>query len=106
RGLLNERFAVASDTKYESPWLKVGISPHAPYSIEPTGCTTCLRFARDQVRPLAMHLAETPDEAAFLADHTGPFRRLWDVIGAWDDRVPKFAGGPIRFAKSLGLLDY
>jgi len=26
--------------------------------------------------------------------------------GRWDDAVPRFAGGPIRFAHALGLLDY
>ena len=56
--------------------------------------------------PLATHLAETPDEATFLADHTGPFRDLWSYIGAWDQDVPSFAGGAIRFAKATGLLDY
>jgi hypothetical protein len=41
----------------------------------------------------------------FLAEHSGPFRELWDRLGAWDDSVPRFPGGPIRFAASLGLLD-
>jgi cytosine/adenosine deaminase-related metal-dependent hydrolase len=31
---------------------------------------------------------------------------LWIAIGGWDDQVPKFDGGPIRFAKAVGLLDY
>ena len=55
--------------------------------------------------PLATHLAETPEEREFLANHTGAFARLWESLRAWDDQVPTFAGGPIRFAESLGLLD-
>jgi cytosine/adenosine deaminase-related metal-dependent hydrolase len=66
-----------------------------------------LEFAKANGRPLATHLAETAEEAIFLADHSGPFRHLWEVgVNAWDDSVPRFAGGPIRFARELGLLDY
>jgi aminodeoxyfutalosine deaminase len=107
RGLLNERFAAAADTSCESDYLRVGITPHAPYTVEPEGYARCLAFAKEHNRPLATHLAETPEEATFLASHSGPFRNLWEVgVNAWDDAVPRFAGGPIRFARDLGLLDY
>jgi cytosine/adenosine deaminase-related metal-dependent hydrolase len=104
RGLLEQRFAPASDLSSESRFLRVGISPHAPYSIEPAGYRKCLEFALARGRPIATHLAETPNETEFLAEQSGPFRRLWDHLGAWDDHVPRFIGGPIRFAESLGLL--
>ncbi|HEY1923135.1 MAG TPA: amidohydrolase family protein [Tepidisphaeraceae bacterium] len=107
RNLLEERFAVASDTSAESDFMRVGITPHAPYSVEPDGYARCLDFAKSNNRPIATHLAETAEESEFLASQTGPFRHLWEVgVNAWDNAVPKFAGGPIRFAKELGLLDY
>jgi aminodeoxyfutalosine deaminase len=106
RGLLGERFAVASDATYESDFVGVGVTPHAPYSIEPEGYRHCLDFAIRTGRPIATHLAETLDEAPFLAENAGPFRKLWDVLDAWDDKVPRFVGGPIRYARELGLLDY
>jgi cytosine/adenosine deaminase-related metal-dependent hydrolase len=81
------------------------ISPHAPFSIEIDGYRRCAEAARRANVPIATHLAESPDEAAFLADHSGPFRRLWETIGGWDDAVPRFAGGPLRMAKEVGLLD-
>jgi len=83
---------------------RIGISPHSPYSTEPAAYLACIEAAKKFALPLTTHLAESPDEAQFLAHHTGPLRDLWDSLG-WDDQVPKFAGGPIRFAKSLGLLD-
>ncbi len=107
RGLLEERFALAADVSQDSPLLRVGVTPHAPYTVEPQGYRRCLEFARATQRPIATHLAETADEAEFLAKHTGAFRRLWEVgVNAWDDDVPKFSGGPIRFAHELGLFDY
>ncbi|MCQ7029692.1 hypothetical protein MRO55_24635, partial [Escherichia coli] len=62
-------------------------------------------IAKQSGFPLATHLAESADESTFLAEHQGPFRKLWDYLKAWDENVPHFPGGPIRFAKSLGLLD-
>lgn len=106
RGLLDERLATATDLSNESEWLRVGVSPHAPYTVEPEGYKKCLDFARREHRPIATHLAESPDEATFLEHATGPFRELWDALNHWDDRVPKYVGGPIRFARDLGLLDY
>lgn len=82
-----------------------GISPHAPYSIDASGYHACLNAAQSRGLALATHLAESPHEAEFLADHTGPFRELWDAMGAWEPTVPKFSGGSIRYARSLGLLD-
>ena len=106
RGRLEEQLAVATDTSEESDRLRVGVTPHAPYSIEAAGYRRCLDFAVRTGRPIATHLAETADEAPFLADHTGPFRRIWGILDAWDEQVPRFVGGPIRYAKSLGLIDH
>jgi len=106
RGLLDERFAAATDTSHETDRLTIGVTPHAPYTVEPPGYARCLEFARTG-RPLATHLAENPEEAEFLAEQTGPFRRLWEVgVNAWDDSVPRYHGGPIRFARDIGLLDH
>ena len=106
RGLLDERIALAIDRSQEGDRVRIGITPHAPYSVEADGYRRCLDAARSAGLPLATHLAETPDEAGFLAAHAGPFRELWEYLGGWDDQVPTFAGGPIRFAKANGLLDY
>jgi cytosine/adenosine deaminase-related metal-dependent hydrolase len=106
RGLLEERVAIAADESLAGPRLTIGITPHAPYSVEPDGYRRCLEAAKARHVPLATHLAETKEEAMFLASHSGPLRELWDQWLTWDDLVPKFVGGPIRFARDLGLLDY
>ena len=107
RNLLEERLKLALDAAHETDRLRIGLSPHAPYSVEPFGYARCLTLARERALPLATHLAETPFEALFLRDHSGPLRdEVWDKWLTWDDQVPTFEGGPIRFAHALGLLDY
>jgi cytosine/adenosine deaminase-related metal-dependent hydrolase len=108
RGFLEPRLAAAIEPipPSQNSTVAIGITPHAPYSIESAGYERCLQTAKASHLPLATHLAETPDEATFLAGHTGPFKELWDLLRAWDDKVPTFTGGPIRYAKSIGLLDY
>jgi aminodeoxyfutalosine deaminase len=105
RGLLEERIAKAIDERDAGERLQVGLTPHAPYSVEVPGYERCLRVARQRYLPLATHLAETRDERAFLTEHAGPLRALWDQL-PWDDAVPTFPGGPIEFAAAIGLLEY
>jgi cytosine/adenosine deaminase-related metal-dependent hydrolase len=106
RNLLESRLRAALDDSGASDRLRIGVSPHAPYTVEAEGYRRCLEIAKERGVPLATHLAESKEEAIFLSDHTGSFRELWDAIGAWDNQVPTFAGGPIRFAESIGLLAF
>lgn len=106
RHLLEDRLMAAIDTADATSRLIIGLSPHAPYSVELHGYRRCLEIAKDQSLPLATHLAESIAEADFLADHSGPFRQLWDDLLGWDQNVPRFPGGPIRFAQSTGLLSH
>ncbi len=104
RRLLDERLAAAIDETCITDRLRIGITPHAPYTVESDAYSQCVDAAQLRGLPLATHLAETADEAAFLADHSGPLRELWNYLGFWDDQAPRFAGGPIRLAHFLGLL--
>jgi cytosine/adenosine deaminase-related metal-dependent hydrolase len=98
-------FQQAVDQSMQREGLRSGIEPHAPYSLSIGGYRRSVDYAREHGLPICTHLAETPDEAEFLAQHTGPFRRLWEEIGGWTEGVETFDGGPIRFAESAGLLD-
>lgn len=103
---LDSRIAAAIDQTSATGLFRAGIEPHAPYSLDLNGYRKCFEVARRNNIPLTTHLAETPDEAIFLADHSGPFRRLWDTMGAWTEGVSRSPGGPIRAMSQLGLLDY
>jgi cytosine/adenosine deaminase-related metal-dependent hydrolase len=106
RNRLEPRLAAAADRRWDSDYLRAGISPHAPYSVEPGGYLRCLQAARAGRYRLATHLAESAGEAEFLAEHGGPLRLVWEELGGLDSAVPRFSGGPIRLAQELGLLHY
>jgi cytosine/adenosine deaminase-related metal-dependent hydrolase len=106
RGLLEERLAIAADVNDAAGNERIGISPHAPYSVEPQGYRRALEVAKQKKLPLATHLAESADESEFLARHSGNLMKVWDFVAGFDEAVPRFEGGPIRYAKSLGIVDY
>ncbi len=84
--------------------IAIGLSPHAPYSTQwPLG-QLALRAARQlrqlvrsqtgggrAIIPLAMHLAESVDEASLLTEQTGPFRDLFQRLGVWPKQPPELA---------------
>jgi len=97
----------AIDRMHESDRLRIGITPHAPYTVDLPGYRESVALARQHELPLATHLAETPHERDFMETHAGEFRGLWNQIGQWEDGVETFrGGGPIDFAHAIGLLDY
>src|SRR3954464_14890835 len=85
--------------------LRIGLTPHAPYTVDLPGYRRSLELTRERQLPLATHLAETREERPFLESQSGPFRELWNTLGLWAERVETFRGSPIEFAKSVGLLD-
>lgn len=104
RALLEERLAMAVDASLASETLSIGVSPHAPYTVEPDAYRRCVAVARERRLPICTHLAESPEESAFLNEHAGPLRELWRALGTWDDAVPRWAGSPVALAEATGLL--
>jgi cytosine/adenosine deaminase-related metal-dependent hydrolase len=104
RVLLEERLAAAVDATDATERLTIGISPHAPYTVEPAAYRRCVAVARERGLPICTHLAESPEEAEFLNAHAGPLRTLWERLGTWDNQVPRWAGTPVEFARDVGLL--
>jgi len=106
RSRLEERLAAAIDTSQTTNRLTIGITPHAPYTVDLEGYQKCIAAAHNHHLPLATHLAETPDETEFLVSHQGPFRELWDKLGLWQEPVKTYHDSPLRFADAVGLLRF
>ncbi len=66
-----------------------GLSPHAPYSV----ATGLFQQAATAGVPLAIHLAESPEERTLLHSHTGPLVGFLKDLGVWaaEQLVPDYA---------------
>ncbi len=80
----------AATRRYER--IRVGISPHAPYTVSPGTYENAIRTARHHGAAICTHLGENPEERTFIADATGPFRDLLDRLQLWNDNVAQAVG--------------
>ncbi|MFT3785734.1 MAG: amidohydrolase family protein [Tepidisphaeraceae bacterium] len=106
REQFSARLTTATDVSMQTDRLHVGLSPHSPYTVDRRGLEECLWLAKNNELPLSIHLAESRDEADFLLHRSGPFRKLWETTGMWNDDVPLEHATPVRMAHALGLLDH
>jgi len=84
--------------------LKFGISPHSPYTVEPDGLRRCAQQAARYNMPICIHLAESPDEEAFVQRAIGPLRDYLIELGVWDEHVPASGCDVITLAIETGVL--
>lgn len=92
----NSRNASANDSLTTT-----GISPHAPYTVHPQLIERLVDEASSRELPVAMHLAESPEELELLADGTGPFRELLDERSMWDAAAIPPGTTPLDYLRVL-----
>jgi 5-methylthioadenosine/S-adenosylhomocysteine deaminase len=79
----------------------LGVSPHAPYTVSAPLYEAVVAFARRERLPIAVHLAESKEETAFVRDGAGPFADGWRARA-----IPVAAHGctPVEFLRRQGVL--
>lgn len=85
--------------------LSVGLSPHAPYSLSEPLLLRCADLLRREHLPTTMHLAESPEEVAYIGLGLGPI--VSDLLPAVGRRSPSHrvcGESPVAFLDRLGLL--
>lgn len=84
--------------------LRIGLSPHAPYTVTEADLSRTAELARASGAPLAMHFLETTDEVRWLSDGTGPVAAFLRKNG-----LPNAEGfsptDPIDLLQRCGVLD-
>jgi 5-methylthioadenosine/S-adenosylhomocysteine deaminase len=78
--------------------VRLGLSPHAPYSAGPA---VFLAAAAEAGVPLSTHLAESEDERRVVCAGSGPMCEFFRSLGAWDDvAASHFVGhaSPVQMA--------
>ena len=85
--------------------VRVGLAAHAPYSVGPAAFAALDAAVRARFPgPRSIHLAESPEEVAFLRDGRGPWRELLDRIGRWDPAWTAPGCRPVEYLDRLGWL--
>ena len=72
--------------------VRIGISPHATYTVSLNAYEHALRIARHHGARICTHLGENPEEREFIANGQGPFRDLLVKLGMWNDAAAATVG--------------
>ena len=86
----------------ETPLVRVGVSPHAPYSVSDALFAATAGYARDQRLPIAVHIAESEDETRLVTSATGAWAEGHRSRGI---PVVVRAESPVRLLEKNGVLN-
>jgi 5-methylthioadenosine/S-adenosylhomocysteine deaminase len=75
------RLSIEGMRHHATDRIRIGISPHAPYTVSPPLYREAARWARALRLPIALHLAESHQEVEFLRAGAGPFAEAWSRRG-------------------------
>lgn len=93
--------AVARLSQLTSHLVRLGVSPHAPYTVSDALYRATAEFARRNRLPVAAHLAESREETALVRDGSGPFA---DALLARGITVRAQHCSPVEYLLRLGVL--
>src|SRR6266498_3763338 len=82
--------------------LRLGGSPHAPYTVSDPLYRAVADLARGAGLPVAMHLAESRAETQLVREGSGPFA---DALRARGIAVPAPHCSPVQYLLRLGVLE-
>jgi cytosine/adenosine deaminase-related metal-dependent hydrolase len=96
------REQVAAARTLETPLVRVGVSPHAPYTVSDQLYGAATRFALDAQLPMALHIAEAEVESLLVEQGRGRFA---DGLRARGIAVRPRAASPLALLERLGVLE-
>ncbi|MDQ2798228.1 MAG: amidohydrolase family protein, partial [Armatimonadota bacterium] len=92
---------IAAHRRHASARVRVGVSPHALYTIRPALFETINAYVSAQNLPTSIHIAESPAESALTERGEGPFAEMYARRGiTW--QPPHVS--PTQYAAQMGAL--
>ena len=80
---------------------RVGVSPHAPYTVSEPLFRRVARFAQQDGLPIAVHVAESQEETELIRYGAGPFA---EALRARGIVVEPHHCSPVQYLRELGVL--
>jgi 5-methylthioadenosine/S-adenosylhomocysteine deaminase len=100
--LADLRHRVATLSRFAGERVRIGVSPHAPYTVSAPLYEAVARWACVEGLPVAVHVAESRAESAFLAEGRGAFADAWRGRGI---PLPSPLGfTPVAWLERCGVL--
>lgn len=84
-----------------TPTVRLGVSPHAPYTVSGPLYESVATFARREQLPIAVHVAESNEEVALICDGAGPFA---DALRARGITIESRRCSPISYLADRGVI--
>ncbi len=85
--------------------LRLGLAPHAPYSVSPRLLCELKQLASQYEVPFSCHVAEFPEEVRFLRHGGGELEAFLKERGAYDADWRPPGQSPAAYLDGLGVLD-
>jgi 5-methylthioadenosine/S-adenosylhomocysteine deaminase len=85
-----------------SRMVRVGVSPHAPYTVSDDLYRQVAGFGREHGLPVAVHIAESAEETEYVVRGEGPFAQLLSQRGI---EVKSRARTPVELLRDTGVLE-
>ncbi len=95
------RARVSAARALDTRLVGTGVSPHAPYTVSAALFRAVASYAREHALPIAVHIAESEAETAFVRDGGGPFAERLRARGI---AVSPQARSPIALLADTGVL--
>jgi cytosine/adenosine deaminase-related metal-dependent hydrolase len=96
------RQRVADLRRFTSERVRLGVSPHAPYTVSAALYRAVAEFAVQEQLPIAVHLAESEAESELVTGGGGPFAKAWSLRGI---PLPDSSGAsPVAWLDAHGVL--
>jgi cytosine/adenosine deaminase-related metal-dependent hydrolase len=95
------RARVAELAPKQTDLVRLGISPHAPYTVSDVLYAACADFAREDGWRMGLHIAESASEQELVISGTGPFAEEWKER---DLEVVPRGRSPVALLEKTGCL--
>lgn len=85
--------------------IRLGVAPHAPYSVSPELFRELRKLADKMNCPFSCHVAEVEEESRFLLSGEGDFRELLNKREMFDSQWSPPGTCPVQYLDRLGVLE-